>query len=107
LGRGLEGAHDSAVDAAAARDVLAAQLERYPDLPADPEALGATLRDPAWVDAEGKLVMVGSDIVLNFGSRRGRTLRDLAASDPDYLQWILDSDFSPEVMDQVRRALRE
>jgi DNA polymerase-3 subunit epsilon len=106
LGRGLEGAHDSAVDAAAARDVLCAQLERYPDLPADPEGLSATLRDPAWVDAEGKLILVGAEVTLNFGSRRGRTLRDLAASDPEYLQWILDSDFSPEVMDQVRRVMR-
>jgi DNA polymerase III subunit epsilon len=105
LGRGLEGAHDSAVDAAAARDVLHAQLERYPDLPADPAALSASLRDAAWVDGEGKLMLVGSEVVVNFGSRRGRSLRELATSDPDYLRWILDSDFSPEVMAQVRKAL--
>jgi DNA polymerase III subunit epsilon len=105
LGHGLEGAHDSAVDAAAARDVLRAQLERYPDLPTDPAALSAALRDAAWVDAEGKLVLAGSEVVVNFGSRRGRSLRELAASEPDYLQWILDSDFSPEVMAEVRKAL--
>jgi DNA polymerase-3 subunit epsilon len=105
LGRDLAGAHDSAVDAAAARDVLQAQLERYPDLPADPAALSAALRDAAWVDAEGKLILVGNEVVVNFGSRRGRSLRELAAGEPDYLQWILDSDFSPEVMAQVRKAL--
>jgi DNA polymerase-3 subunit epsilon len=105
LGRGLDGAHDSAVDAAAARDVLQAQLERYPDLPADPAALCAALRDAAWVDAEGKLILVGSEVVVNFGSRRGRSLRELAAAEPDYLQWILDRDFSPEVMVHVRKAL--
>jgi DNA polymerase-3 subunit epsilon len=105
LGRDLAGAHDSAVDAAAARDVLQAQLERYPDLPADPAALSAALRDAAWVDAEGKLILVGSEVVVNFGSRRGRSLRELAAAEPDYLQWILDRDFSPEVMAQVRKAL--
>lgn len=105
LGRELDGAHDSAVDAQAARDVLLAQLDRYPDLPDEPQALSGSLREAAWVDAEGKLVLVGSEVVVNFGSRRGRSLRELAGSDPDYLQWILEKDFSPEVMEQVRKAL--
>ena len=33
-------------------------------------------------------------------------MQDLAVSEPDYLQWMLGQDFSPEVMQIVRDALK-
>lgn len=107
LARDLEGAHESTVDAEAARAVFLAQLERYPELPGDPEELATALRDPTWVDAEGKLLWRRSEIVVNFGAHRGKTLRELATSEPDYLEWVLKSDFSQEIVIHMREALGE
>lgn len=46
------------------------------------------------------------EAVLTFGKHKGRTLREVARSTPDYLQWILNSDFSSEVKQIVQDALQ-
>ena len=100
-------AHSSEDDVRAAVDVLRAQLDRYDDLPRDVEALHELCNpvDPSWIDPDGKFRWSGSDAVVTFGQHKGRTLRDLAAAEPDYLDWMLGQDFSPEVMQIVRDAL--
>ncbi len=106
-GRDFPEAHSSEDDARAAADVLQAQLERYDDLPRDVEALHDLLNpvDPSWVDPDGKFRWTGGAAVIAFGQHKGRTLQDLAAEEPDYLEWMLGKDFSPEVMQIIRDAL--
>ncbi len=106
-GRDFPEAHSSEDDARAAADVLRAQLERYDDLPRDVDALHELLNpmDPSWIDPDGKFRWSGSDAVIAFGQHKDRTLQDLAAAEPDYLEWMLGQDFSPEVMRIIRDAL--
>jgi DNA polymerase-3 subunit epsilon len=106
LDRELDSAHTSAADAAAAREVLEAQLKRYSDLPANVTELYDLYRDTSWIDTEGKLAWRGGEAAINFGKHRGRTLRDLAESEPDYLKWMLGRDFSAEVTGIIEAALR-
>jgi len=108
LGRELVGAHQSKADVEAARAVLEAQLERYPDLPRDPRSLATSLRIevPIWVDSEGKLRWEKGEIVLTFGRHRGRTLRELARSQPDYLEWLIASDFADDLKAVAAAALK-
>lgn len=105
LGRELGDAHSAAADAAAARDVLLAQLERYPDLPVTPEELNKRFGDRSRVDPEGKLVWRSGEITINFGKYRGRSLRELAQVEPDYLKWMAGRDFSRSVVTVVEAAL--
>lgn len=106
-GRDFPEAHSSEDDVRAAADVLRAQLERYDDLPRDVEALHELLNpvDPSWIDPDGKLRWADGAPVIAFGQHKGRTLQDLAAAEPDYLEWMLGQDFSPEVMEIIREAL--
>ena len=106
-GHGHPEAHSSEDDARAAAEVLQAQLERYEDLPRDVEALHEVLKpvDPTWADPDGKFKWSGSNAVIAFGQHKGRTLQDLAAAEPDYLDWMLGQDFSAEVMQIIREAL--
>ena len=108
LGRELQGAHDSGVDVEAARAVLEAQLERYPDLPRDARLLADRLGTevPRWVDSEGKLRWDKNEVVVSFGRHRGHSLRELARSQPDYLEWLLASDFADDLKTIVAAALR-
>ena len=106
-GRDHPEAHSSEDDVRAAAEVLHAQLERYDDLPKDVEALHELCNpvDPGWIDPDGKFRWAGENAVIGFGKHEGQTLQDLAAAEPDYLEWMLGQDFSPEVMQIVRDAL--
>jgi DNA polymerase-3 subunit epsilon len=100
-------AHAALGDAKATYEVLVAQMDRYPDLPADVGALAEYCNPtvPDAVDPDGRLKWAGGEIIVNFGQKTGISLRELAENEPGYLRWILNKDFSPEVKAVVRDAL--
>ena len=107
LDRDHEGAHSAEADVAVTLQILDAELERYDDLPRDVEALAAWIqRVPAdAVDRAGKFVWREGEATLAFGKHQGKTLREVAESTRDYLEWIVGSDFPPDARELVRRAL--
>ncbi|MFC1955405.1 TIR domain-containing protein [Chloroflexota bacterium] len=58
-----------------------------------------------YIDLEGRFITVEGEAILNFGKYSGRPLKEIAAEAPDYLEWILAMDFSPEVHEIVEKAL--
>ncbi|MBT3379936.1 MAG: 3'-5' exonuclease [Lentisphaerae bacterium] len=100
-------AHSADADVAATWRVLLGQLERYEDLPRGVDELDAFCnpRDPGALDAEGKIKWRGKDAVIAFGQKSGMSLKRLAQDEPNYLKWILNKDFSPEVKAIVRDAM--
>jgi DNA polymerase-3 subunit epsilon len=100
------GAHGAMPDAAATMRVLLAQLARYPDLPHDVTALDAFCnpRDASWVDREGRLKWVGGEIVVNFGKKKGASLRALIHEDTGFVKWMLRSDFPRDMKTVIEEA---
>ena len=94
-GHELEGAHGAEADTAATLAVLAGEMRQHPDLPRDPDKLDRLLNDlsPDNADRIGRLRWVDGEIVINFGEKKGRKLRDLIIDDPQYLRFILRRDF--------------
>ena len=107
-GKLLEGAHSATADVRAAAEIFEAQVRLYPELPEAMAELHEVChpREPDWIDDEGKLIQSEHGPLLGFGKYIGRSLQDLAAEDPGYLQWILSQDFSAEVKDVIGGALR-
>ena len=105
LGREHDGAHGAEADLEATWEVLEAQLERYPDLPRSVEELDTTRRPPGAVDSAGKFVRREKHVVSAFGKHQGRPLAEVAEESPDYLQWILKTDFPDDAKQLVREAL--
>lgn len=108
-GREMANNHRSEDDARASAEVLGGQLDMYCDLPRSVPGLGELCckNNEDCVDAEGKFVWVGGEAVCNFGRKhRGRTLREIAERDPDYLGWITRASFSAEVHWVAAKALR-
>ncbi len=103
-----EGAHGALADVEATIDVLQGQLERYEDLPKTADELNefCNPRDPSFVDAQGRLRWEEGQVVVNFGRNKGRTLRDLAATEAGFLRWIIDNNFPKDTRDIVSDALR-
>ncbi len=106
-GKELVGAHGALADAEATYEVLLAQLDRYPDIPRDVVGLNAFCRgtDASNVDPEGRLVWRDGEAFFNFGKYRFRSLADVARSESDYLDWIINKgEFSKELVEICQRA---
>jgi DNA polymerase-3 subunit epsilon len=102
-------AHGAEADALATLRVIEGQFARYPDLPQTMEDLDAYCnpRDASWVDREGRLKIENGEIVLNFGKKKGESLKALARNDPGFLKWMLKGDFPSDTKEHVRKALSE
>ena len=102
-----EGAHGALADAEMTLRVLAAQLERYAELPrsvGDLHELFCAGMDQD-LDPEGRFRMIKGEPTVNFGRNRGRTLRDLSRQEPGFIKWIIKGDFSQPVKDIARKYL--
>ena len=106
----LAGAHDALADAAAALEILDAQVGRYNEVPEDVDALHRFCNpdEGRFVDRSRKFAWTDQgQAVFTFGKLRGRTLEQVC-DDPDgrgYLEWMLNKDFSDEVKHILRDAL--
>lgn len=80
-------AHRSEADVQAAIDVVAGQVNRYPDIEHTAEALDAAGRRPEWVDRRGK-IMLGAEgeLVFGFGKHYGKPIKGQVG----YLRWMRD-----------------
>lgn len=107
LGREHAGAHAAEADVAVSFEILEAQLARYDELPDTVDALDAWLRrvPENAADQSGKFVHEDGRVVFNFGKHKGKPLAEVAAAAPDYLKWILGSDFPDDAKQVVRDEL--
>jgi DNA polymerase-3 subunit epsilon len=108
LDRPHDGAHSAEADVRVTAGILDAQLERYSDLPATVGELEAWCRSGRTdgVDPSGKFIWKGGEVVFSFGKHQGKALRHVAGKSPDYLEWILQSDFPADTKAVVADALR-
>lgn len=101
------GAHGAEADTRATLDVLKAQMAKYPSLPKDIAAMDEYLvpRDPLNADRNGLLRWMGGELCINFGKKKGDSLRRLLLNEPNYLRWIVKGDFDSEVRMIVKDLL--
>jgi len=106
-GEELVDSHTSGADVRAAALVLDAQLAAHSELPTDVDGLDEFCNPPVAnaVDAEGKFIWSEGEVGFNFGKYRERPLRKIVGEDPEYAQWVANSDFPSDVIEIVRRAL--
>ena len=106
-GREHTGAHGAEADVMATLDVLEGQLERYSDLARDVDSLSNVCQpqQPNFIDPDGRLKWQDGEVVIGFGQKAGIPLRELVLKEANYLRWILNKDFSPEVKQVIRDAL--
>lgn len=110
LDRELEDAHSALADIRATMAVLGAQLERYPHLPRDMESLDAYCDEVRPFETELDRWFEQTDdgkYLFRRGKHRERRLAEVAATHPDYLQWMLGlDDLGEGVKEVVRKALK-
>ena len=99
-------AHGAEPDVIATIRVMEGQFEKYNDLPESVEDLHeyCNPRNPFWADRTGKLKWSNGEIVLNFGQRKGTSLKSLIQNDNNYIKWMLRSDFPIDVRELINNA---
>ena len=99
LGRNHDGAHGAEADTRATLEVLKAQMAKYSDLPSTVDEMDEYLvpHDPMNADRAGTLRWKDGELTINFGKKKGESLKKLLLNEPNYLKWILKGDFDTEV----------
>lgn len=103
-GREPTDAHRALADTEDAIDATVGMLERFTEMPRTVQALhDLCFKDAVRIDAEGKFQWMNGKPCIAFGKHSGTPINRL---DPNYLQWILKSDFPPDTKKIVDAALR-
>jgi len=95
-GKDLKNAHTALADAVATWEVLDAQISKYDELSNDVAFLAdfSQYGDLERVDFAGRLALNSKkQIVYNFGKQKGKTVEQVAETEPGYYGWIMDADF--------------
>lgn len=109
----LTDAHSAEADTRATYEVLKSQLDRYPDLINDVEALSKEYSSfNNNVDFAGRIIYDDKGVeVFNFGKHRGKSVAEVLAKEPSYYSWMMDGDFplnTKQVLTQIRlKGLKE
>lgn len=90
----LENAHSADADTRATYEVLKAQLDYYPQLENDVEALSKMVHNKN-ADFAGRIVFnEKGEEVFNFGKYKGQLVTEVLRRDTGYYGWIMNSDFT-------------
>ncbi len=107
LGRSHDGAHGAEADARATLEVLDAQMKKYSELPRTADELDEYLvpHDPLNADRNGMLRWKNGELTINFGKKRGESLKRLLINEPNYLRWMVKGDFDTDLRGIVQDLL--
>lgn len=102
----LTDAHSAEADTLATYEVLKAQLDHYPELENDIDALADFSSRGETADYAGRIVYddKGSE-VFGFGKYKGRRVEDIFEQDPSYYTWMMNGDFplyTKKVITEIR-----
>ncbi len=91
----LDNAHSAESDTRATYEVLKSQLDYYPDLANDIDALSkeySSFNDN--VDLAGRMIYDEKGVeVFNFGKHKGKPVEEVLKNEPSYYAWMMDGDF--------------
>ncbi len=104
----LKDAHCATADAQATLAILQEQLKRYAAPREDIEGLKdfEYKQSSGFFDNERKFRWWNGDLYMTFGKyAKKEPLKVIAKKDPQYLEWVLDKDFSDEVKNMIQGVL--
>ena len=103
----LENAHSAEADAMATYEVLKSQLDRYPDLSNDIDALSKEYSSfNNNLDFAGRIILNEEGVeVFNFGKHKGKPVLQVLKNEPGYYSWMMEGDFplnTKQVLTKIR-----
>jgi DNA polymerase-3 subunit epsilon len=98
LGREHEGAHGAEADTLATLEILKEQLKRHPQLPRTVGEIDSWIAptDPLNADRDGLFRWKNGEWIINFGKKKGESLKRIMLNEPNFLKWMIKGDFSAD-----------
>ena len=106
-GKTLENAHDAMYDTIATWEVLEKQIEQY-ELNTNVQALADLSRagNHKILDIAGRIALnENNEVVYNFGKHKGKTIENIAKTEPGYYGWMLEADFPLYTKSILRKSM--
>jgi DNA polymerase-3 subunit epsilon len=106
-GKTLENAHDAMHDTIATWEVLEKQIEQY-ELNTNVQALADLSRagNHKILDMAGRIALnENNEVVYNFGKHKGKTIENIAKTEPGYYGWMLEADFPLYTKSILRKSM--
>ena len=92
--KSLEKAHSAEVDAAATAEILAAQIQKYPQLGNTVDSVLKVVGEEQIIDFARRFVYDDKGVeVFNFGKHKGRPVADVLKAEPQYYDWMMKGEF--------------
>jgi DNA polymerase III subunit epsilon len=107
-GKTLENAHDAMHDTIATWEVLEKQIEQY-ELNTNVQALADLSRagNHKILDMAGRIALnENNEVVYNFGKHKGKTIENIAKTEPGYYGWMLEADFPLYTKSILRKSMK-
>jgi DNA polymerase-3 subunit epsilon len=101
----LENAHAALSDVNATIDVLEAQLDRYDDLQNDIDALDEFTGNNDFLDYSRRIILKDKTPYFNFGKHKGKAVETIFKQEPQYYDWMMQSDFSLDTKQVISEIL--
>ncbi len=89
----LVNAHSALADVRATVEILKSQLVRYNDIGATAEELHNFTGSGEIVDYARRIILKDDEHYFNFGKHKGKKVKDVLKSEPQYYDWMMQSDF--------------
>jgi len=107
----LTNAHSAESDTRATYEVLMSQLDRYPELENNVDALSAFSSFNNNVDFAGRMIFnENGEEVINFGKYKGQLVKDVLKKDLGYYGWIMQGDFplnTKQKLTEIRLRMKD
>jgi DNA polymerase-3 subunit epsilon len=107
--KNLENAHDAMFDTKATWEVLEKQIEKY-QLDPDVKSLAELSRagNHKVLDMAGRIAVNNqNEVIYNFGKHKGKSIANVAKTEPGYYGWMLEADFPLYTKSVLRKAMEE
>ena len=109
-GKDLTDAHNAESDTKATYEVLMSQLDRYPELENNVNALSDFSSFNNNVDFAGRMIYnENGEEVINFGKYKGQLVKEVLKKDIGYYGWIIQGDFplnTKQKLTEIRLRLK-
>lgn len=101
-------AHEAEADAVATAEILKAQLVRHPQIPRTVAEIDSWIApaDPFNADRDGLFRWKDGEWTVNFGKKKGESLKKVMLNEPNFLKWMIKGDFPADARMIASDALK-
>ncbi|MCB9252845.1 MAG: 3'-5' exonuclease [Flavobacteriales bacterium] len=105
----LDNAHSAKYDTIATYEILKAQIEKYPELDSNTDALHEISIQGNLVDLAGRIAYnEKKEEVFNFGKHKGKPVREVFKKESSYYDWMMQSEFpanTKNILTRIRLSM--